>query len=302
MTGSIINQECPNYKRLSKILLEFCHRYPFLHMEVLGRSWTGRGIFSASVGGGESPVLVAAGFHGSEWLTVAAILRFLEDLCESHRRGSTFLGMELDHAFAKRGVCFVPCVNPDGVEIALNGSQGAGVYRHYVENLCGGDTAHWNANAHGVDINHNFDAGWHILHAQERQMGIVGPGPRQYGGPYPESEPETVALTNLCRKLSPSRVLALHSQGEEIFWHYGADTPQESRGIAQRMAEKSGYRLAEQEGLASHGGFKDWFIESYRRPGFTLEMGRGENPLGMEELEAAYEKAKLAIAAGLKEW
>ena len=42
------------------------------------------------------------------------------------------------------------------------------------------------------------------------------------------------------------------------------------------------------EAMASHGGFKDWFIEKLHRPAFTVEIGRGRNPLPVEELEPIY--------------
>ena len=65
----------------------------------------------------------------------------------------------------------------------------------------GGDIpGRWQANARGVDINHNFNAGWAALQLQERAAGIGGPSPRQWGGPAPESEPETRAMTELCRR------------------------------------------------------------------------------------------------------
>ena len=69
--------------------------------------------------------------------------------------------------------------------------------------------------------------------------------------------------------------------------------------MAEIMAASSGYVVADPEGLASHGGFKDWFIEEQRRPGFTLEMGQGVNPLPLSDFGVLYEKARemLLLAA-----
>lgn len=58
-----------------------------------------------------------------------------------------------------------------------------------------------------------------------------------------------------------------------------------SERIARILAAASGYRLVENDGLASHGGFKDWFIEYFDRPAFTVEMGKGENPLPVGDLD-----------------
>ena len=58
--------------------------------------------------------------------------------------------------------------------------------------------------------------------------------------------------------------------------------------MAQVLAGSCGYRVATPKGTASHGGFKDWFIEKLGRPGFTIEVGRGRNPLPVEELDPIY--------------
>ena len=58
------------------------------------------------------------------------------------------------------------------------------------------------------------------------------------------------------------------------------------------LALTSGYRPVENEGLASHGGFKDWFISAFDRPGFTIEIGRGENPLPLRDLKPIYDRLR----------
>ena len=65
---------------------------------------------------------------------------------------------------------------------------------------------------------------------------------------------------------------------EEIYYRYGDATPPQAEAMAKVLADASGYRLVP-EGIASMGGFKDWFIQCMRRPGFTIEAGRGRNPL-----------------------
>ena len=62
--------------------------------------------------------------------------------------------------------------------------------------------------------------------------------------------------------------------------------------MAEIMAASSGYALEVPTGLALGGGFKDWFIEKYSRPGFTVEMGMGENPLDPSLAPQIYEKLR----------
>jgi g-D-glutamyl-meso-diaminopimelate peptidase len=56
------------------------------------------------------------------------------------------------------------------------------------------------------------------------------------------------------------------------------------------MAQVSGYTLAEPAPESSFAGFKDWFIQNYRRPGYTVEVGQGVNPLPLSQFDSIYEK------------
>ena len=70
--------------------------------------------------------------------------------------------------------------------------------------------------------------------------GYTHPAPRRYSGPSPESEPETRAVADLCRRVAFRHVVALHSQGEEIYWRYGERTPASSLLIAKVLSAASG--------------------------------------------------------------
>lgn len=281
------------------LLAALCGRYRFLELQPVGRSLLGRDIYGVMLGGGHERVLYAAAFHGQEWITTLVLLRLCEEICEAMGRDGRLADMDFRRAIAGRCLVFVPQVNPDGVDIALGGSRMAGQYAALVAEKGGDTPGLWQANARGVDLNHNFNAGREALLAMEREQGIDGPSPRRFGGDAAESEPETRALTALCRRGDFRHVLALHTQGEEIYWQYGRRTPTHARMMANILAASSGYAVAQPTGTACHGGFKDWFIEEMGRPGFTLEMGRGENPLPLADFEPLYEKARemLLLAA-----
>ena len=53
--------------------------------------------------------------------------------------------------------------------------------------------------------------------------------------------------------------------------------------IARQFAAVSGYAVADTPYASGHAGYKDWFIQDYRRPGFTIEAGSGENPLPLSQ-------------------
>lgn len=266
-----------------KMIFSLKKAYPCLGVHLIGRSLCQRGIYSLRIGRSENPLLIAAGFHGQEWMTSLLALRFAEILLHSKACGVPICG--IDTSCISREVIILPCVNPDGVQIAINGIDGAWKYAENVEKIMHSSCEKWNANAHGVDINHNFDAGWTELRNMEIEAGIVAPSPRRYGGYMPESEPETVALVNFTKLRKPRMAIALHSQGEEIFWEYGTKKPPESERIARILAASSGYTLVKNSSLASHGGYKDWFIDFFNRPAFTVEVGKGENPLPLSDFE-----------------
>ena len=103
----------------------------------------------------------------------------------------------------------------------------------------------------------------------------------------------------MCRRFPFERVLALHSQGREIYWNFKNCAPKNGYELAKKMSLASGYELTEPETIADGGGFKDWFLQEYRREGFTAEIGLGENPLPLSDFEAEYPLVKKMIDAFL---
>lgn len=245
---------------------------------VIGKSLCGRSIFAVRIGCTGPLSLIAGGFHGMEYLTVLSVLRFAAECAEK------------PELLGGKSVMLVPCVNPDGTEIALHGAKAACRFQRLVQKT--GESSRWQANARGVDINHNFNAGWQEVKRREIAAGITKPSPTRFGGCFPESEPETRALTALCRQYHFARVLALHSQGREIYWDFGKYTPQNCLDLAQRLSDVSGYRVASPEPMAVGGGFKDWFIRCFHRCGITVEMGLGKNPLPLSDFEEEYPLVK----------
>ena len=173
------------FQRLTREVRLLARRYECCRLSEVGKSLCGRPLYLLRVGSGEIPVLYAGAFHGLEGITAALLVHFCRRLCQAQESGLTVYGIPVRPLLERCTLYCVPMVNPDGVEIALSGEQAAGDYGP----ICAGNTHRWQANARGVDLNHNFDAGWHVLREMERNAGITGPGPTRYGGHYPESEP-----------------------------------------------------------------------------------------------------------------
>lgn len=277
----------PDYQTRRKIINDICEKYSFVHHSFAGKSVCGRCIDVLHIGNTKNCVLYCAGFHGSEYLTVTAVLKFFEQCTDAMENDSVVGRYKIRDFLREKGLTIVPCVNPDGVEIAIHGSDAALKYKSLVEKASKENKV-WQANARGVDINHNFNAGWNELKNRELSMNIKAPSATRFGGNAPESEPETKALTNLCKRNNFDRAIAFHSQGREIYCSFGKHTPVMSFRLASVLSQASGYNISVPEDIATGGGFKDWFIEKFRRPALTIEMGKGKNPLPLSDFEPEY--------------
>lgn len=288
-----------DYKGLNEIIRSLSAEFQFLSVGSIGKTVFGRDIKALTLGSTDDCVLYTAAIHGSERITATVLLRFVAELCEALKNGGKIADVDARRALNGKGVIFVPMCNPDGCEISLKGAAGCGTHAGRIYKLCGGDFEHWNANLRGVDLNHNFDAGWESLHKSEQDQGYYGPGPTRYGGTKPHSEPETAALVNLCRNFNIRHVMCFHSQGEVIYWDYNGIDTYRGQKMAEIFAASSGYALDVPTGLAYGGGFKDWFIEEFHRPGFTVEIGLGSNPLPASDGEKIYGQIEEMLMLGL---
>ena len=50
---------------------------------------------------------------------------------------------------------------------------------------------------------------------------------------------------------------------------------------------------------SGYAGYKDWFIEKYNLPGYTIEAGVGVNPLDMSQFSKIYQDNKLILLGGM---
>lgn len=280
----------PDYSVYIAKLMELKVKFPFIQVFPIGQSVLGRQIFALSIGNTSKISLMAGAFHAQEWLTATLLVRYFEDVCYAFSHKQPICESSLNSSLSTRGLVIIPMVNIDGVQIALKGVQSALSLSESVTYIQSTSEKSWQANANGIDINHNFDAGFNQLQKMEAANGITGPSPRQYGGPSPHSEPETRAMVSMLNLYDVETLYAFHSQGEEIFYEYGINTPAKSRFIAELLSSSSGYSLVQNTGLCSHGGYKDYFIERFSRPGFTIEIGKGENPLPINQLDSIYTK------------
>ncbi len=92
--------------------------------------------------------------------------------------------------------------------------------------------------------------------------------------------------------------IAFHTQGEFIFWQFLDLAPPESLPIAKRFASINGYSIAETAEYSSYAGYKDWFIQDFNKPGYTIEVGKGVNPIPIDQLNKIYKQNEGVMLLG----
>lgn len=290
---SILEYPLPlTHSRMMSYLSCFEQRYPFIEFQSLGTSILGKSIPVLTLGEGKKTLLYVGAHHGMEWITSVLLLRFVNEYAEALQSGKRIYSVHLPYLFKERRIVVIPMLNPDGVSYAIEGVSEDNPLLARLErmNPSHPDYSHWQANARGVDLNHNYDAGFAEYKQLEADMGITGGAPTRYSGESPESEPEVGYLCNYLRfhQDGIGAVLTLHTQGEEIYYSSGDHLAPRSLSMAKALCRLSGYSLSTPEGPAAYGGLTDWCIRTLGIPSFTLECGKGENPLPLESFFCIY--------------
>lgn len=272
--------------------------YPFINIDIIGKSVEGRELYCLTFGKGNHIVMYNGAHHGNEWITSNLLMKWIEDLCKGYSLNASIRGFDIKSIFESSKIYVVPMVNPDGVELVINGFNNIKTNQNLLLKLnhFNVDYNQWKANVNGVDLNRNYPAGWmNYKKIEKNKLNILGPGPSRFSGYQPLSEPETRSLYHLTNRIMPELTLSFHSQGEVIYWKcMGKGVPQ-SEGIAKTLSKVSGYKLEDETEDAAYCGYKDWFIESHNKPGFTIEIGLGINPIGTEQLLEIYEKTEILL-------
>ena len=227
--------------------------------------------------------------------------------CAIHAREyvTSLLGVELTKYYSTMpfggGAYFVYDSNPDGVRLVLDGAEWIECekQKEYLLAINGSeDFSTYKANANAVDLNTNFDAKWGGGAANLRC-----PSPANFIGYYPMSEREVRTLADFTERIRPYATISYHTKGEVIY--YGFEGQKENslirdEAIAYRLSAVTGYTPILTAN--STGGYKDWCIEKYDIPSFTIEVAPNEarHPIGVEYLPELFEQNKDVLFALLE--
>jgi g-D-glutamyl-meso-diaminopimelate peptidase len=278
---------------LAKTLHELRRQYPFLQLSVIGRSVLGRPIFMVTIGCGALRVGYNAAHHANEWITTPLLMKFLEEYAAAAANESLLAGVDCRALYRSCTLDLVPMVNPDGVDLVTGAfPENSKVYAH--AQLIAADfpeipfPSGWKANIQGIDLNLQYPAAWTRAREIKFAQGYSGPAPRDFVGPEPLAAPEAYAMYWRALQAEYQLILAYHTQGQLIYWKFDDYTPEGSQELANRMQAVSGYLPQETPVGSGSAGYKDWFIQQFNRPGYTIEAGQGTNPLPLTQFDAIY--------------
>ena len=275
-------------QRCEEAIRLLAETYGFRREQLPTTAW-GRPVTALVAGTGERQVLFPAAHHANEWIPAPLLLRVAEEL----GKGGKLYGVDAHIILRNSTVHLIPMVDPDGVDLvtgaigpgSLEYEQAAALADYYPQIPF---PEGWKANLLGVDLNLQYPAGW--LQARENKFaqGYDRPGPRDFVGRAPLAQRESIALAEYTEAVDPALVLAYHTQGQVIYWQYQDLEVPGARELAEEFTKVSGYALEDVPYASGFAGYKDWFIRRFRRPGFTVEAGLGENPLPIGQFDKIY--------------
>lgn len=272
-------------------------------VEALCDTPDGRKVYDVVVGDpqGENQMLVFGAMHAREYITSQVVMRQLCGCIDAvNGYGGDYNGIPLKELLDNTTIHFIPMSNPDGVtlsQLGLDGIQTESVKNTLTE-IGIGNYEQWKANANGVDLNRNFDAGWSEF------KGSAAPSSDRYKGSAPGSEPEAAALIKLTQDYNMKRTISYHTCGALIYWYYKQEGAvlDESKAFAKRISDETGYRLDSDYTSVDAAGYKDWAVYKMGIPSLTIEVGNENgggiiNPVPIEQFDSVWNRNKNVVYA-----
>lgn len=291
---AIVNTTVPvTAESCDQMIQQIVKTYPFCRTEILTRTAFQRPLRTLVIGTGPRKVIYSAAHHANEWITTLVLLKFAEELADAIQKNGRIFDRSAQEIADTATIYMVPMVDPDGVDLVVGAIAEGNIQYDLAERLAQDYPTipfpdGWKANLLGVDLNLNYPAGWLQAREIKFSQGFTSPGPRDYVGRAPLNQFETQALAGYTEFIDPELVLAYHSQGKEIYWNFQNYEVPGARELGEEFARISGYTLTEPAFNSSFAGYKDWFIQEFRKPGYTIEVGQGVNPLPIEQFDEIY--------------
>lgn len=264
-----------SYEIMQQDIEMLAERYPnAITYMTIGQTEFGRDLYAVRLGHGNTSIFINASHHGREWITTILVMNMLEAYAKAFEDRSTYLEYDVYNLLKDVSIWFVPMVNPDGVTLQQFGLSAfpKETWESLIRmNNGSNDFSSWKANASGIDLNRQYPADWENIiynHAV--------PSFKNHKGSIPLQTLETKALVDFTYRIDPEIAVAYHSSGEILYWyfHNKSENIERDYEITEHLAALTGYEPVKPRPNPSGGGYTDWFIQEFDRPGFTPEVGK----------------------------
>ncbi|XP_019385460.1 PREDICTED: carboxypeptidase B2 [Crocodylus porosus] len=218
----------------------------------------------------KNAIWIDCGIHAREWVAPAFCIWFIGHAAHFRDRDETFSRL-LEHF----DFYVMPVMNVDGYEYTwMSRSMEHRMWRK-------SRSRHANDRCIGTDMNRNFDAGWCGEGASDNSC------QQTYCGPYPESEPEVMAVTSFLKahKDNIKGYITIHSYSQMVLFPYSytmnrSKDHDELQLLAKKAAAaiRKTSRKVYQSGPGAEtiylapGGSDDWAYDLGIKYSFTFEL------------------------------
>lgn len=205
--------------------------------KVIGRSLQGRAIEAYFFGEGTKKILFVGGTHAGVEPNGVELAKSWMNYLQTHQ----------DIIPSNTQVIIIPLHNPDG-------------YYNFSR-----------YNAHGVDLNRNFQtASWQSVAFLWNQ--------RVSAGPFPFSEPETQALRNFIINERINRIITFHSAANQLIAPPGVDGNLHQGSLNFAKFYNNFARYPQKYDWSYYpitGDLTAWAVQTFNIPAFTIELKNG---------------------------
>ncbi|WP_054948909.1 LysM peptidoglycan-binding domain-containing protein [Numidum massiliense] len=296
------------YEEIRTDLRRLQRRYPFLFVKTIGHSEEGKPLLAIRLGDGSKELGLFAASSGDAWCTTLLLMRFVEDCCAAFHNGTRLVGYSMAELFRQTAIWLVPLVAPDDVERAIAGGDGAGENGRtlsewpqfwtgsgqrggYAQGGLSMDLAERMGTpdpavtpnpaglvaevvASRATVAHLAEGGGQVG-GREREGGREKDWDgqrRRHSSPVSQQASSCTprAVTNFITRHNFRLVISFCRGSDHISWGYNGLEPREAEVIANRLAHVSGYTSARY--TDGESALKDWFIRTFRRPAYTVEV------------------------------
>ncbi len=106
-----------NYSLMQQNLSILKSFYPFLSIQIVGKSILSKNIYVIKLRNGPKEVFYSGSIHANEWITSTLLMKFIEDYCISYNNNSTLYNYSVQKLFNNVTIYIMPIINPDGVDL-----------------------------------------------------------------------------------------------------------------------------------------------------------------------------------------